>query len=71
MVGGQLSKPHERWPRIFSHPFWVAYPYFLPCAFSAAFSATCFVVAAFFLKEVRNLTVPHFLPTPTNNNNDT
>ncbi|KAI1786343.1 MFS general substrate transporter [Ganoderma leucocontextum] len=51
MVGGQLAKPHERWPHIFSHSFWVEYPYFLPCAVSAAFAAFCFVVAAFFLEE--------------------
>ncbi|KAI0351304.1 MFS general substrate transporter [Trametes cingulata] len=50
-IGGQLAKPHDRWPNVFSHPFWVKYPYFLPCAASAAFSAFTFVVTALFLKE--------------------
>ncbi|KAI0327954.1 MFS general substrate transporter [Cubamyces sp. BRFM 1775] len=51
LMGGQLAKPHDRWPELFSHPFWVKYPYFLPCAASASFSALTFVVTALFLKE--------------------
>ncbi|KAI0364558.1 MFS general substrate transporter [Pilatotrama ljubarskyi] len=58
-IGGQLAKPHDRWPSVFSHPFWVKYPYFLPCAASAAFSAFTFVVTAIFLKEASLLTA-HF-----------
>ena len=42
-MGGQLAKPHDRWPELFSHPFWVEYPYFLPCAASASFSAFTFI----------------------------
>ncbi|KAI0669571.1 MFS general substrate transporter [Trametes maxima] len=53
LIGGQLAKPHERWPSVFTHPFWVKYPYFLPCATSAAFSSFTFVVTAIFLKERR------------------
>ncbi|KAH9855872.1 MFS general substrate transporter [Lenzites betulinus] len=51
LIGGQLARPHDRWPNVFSHPFWLKYPYFLPCAASAAFSAFTFIMTAFFLKE--------------------
>ncbi|KAI0695191.1 MFS general substrate transporter [Cerioporus squamosus] len=51
LIGGQLAKPHDRWPNVFSHPFWIKYPYFLPCGVAAAFSALCFVITALFLKE--------------------
>ncbi|RDX43402.1 MFS general substrate transporter [Lentinus brumalis] len=51
LIGGQLAKPHDRWPRVFSHPFWIKYPYFLPCGVAAAFSALCFVITALYLKE--------------------
>ncbi|KAI0350597.1 MFS general substrate transporter [Trametes cingulata] len=51
MIGGQLSRPHDRWPSVFSHPFWIEYPYFLPCGASAAFSAFTFVITLLFLKE--------------------
>ncbi|EIW54332.1 MFS general substrate transporter [Trametes versicolor FP-101664 SS1] len=51
LIGGQLARPHDRWPGVFTHPFWRKYPYFLPCAASAAFSAFTFVITAIFLKE--------------------
>ncbi|CDO75960.1 hypothetical protein BN946_scf184888.g10 [Trametes cinnabarina] len=51
LIGGQLARPHDRWPRTFTHPFWMRYPYFLPCAASAAFSAFTFLITALFLKE--------------------
>ena len=54
-IGGILSKPHDRWPGVFSNPFWIEYPYFLPCAASALFSVFVFVVTLFFLQEVRRL----------------
>ena len=52
MIGGQLAKPADRWPHIFTHPFWKEYPYFLPCAVSAAFCGFCFLTTAIFFKEV-------------------
>ncbi|KAI0364963.1 MFS general substrate transporter [Pilatotrama ljubarskyi] len=59
MMGGQLSRPHDRWPGVFSHPFWIKFPYFLPCGASAAFSAFTFIVTTLFLKEtVRKRTRP-------------
>ncbi|KAL1949403.1 hypothetical protein VTO73DRAFT_8284 [Trametes versicolor] len=51
LIGGQLAKPHDRWPTLFTHPFWQYYPYFLPCAASALFSVGIFIVAAAFLRE--------------------
>ncbi|EMD34052.1 hypothetical protein CERSUDRAFT_117561 [Gelatoporia subvermispora B] len=50
-IGGQLAKPHDRWPNLFTSEFWIKYPYFLPCAASSAFSALTFVIVAVFLKE--------------------
>lgn len=60
-MGGLLSKPHDHWPQIFSDKFWLDYPYFLPCAAAAAFSAFTFVVTAIFLKEVGASTVPFLI----------
>ncbi|KAI0635883.1 MFS general substrate transporter [Trametes polyzona] len=51
LIGGQLAKPADRWPTVFSHPFWQIYPYFLPCAASALFSATIFIIGLLFLRE--------------------
>ncbi|KAI8978332.1 major facilitator superfamily domain-containing protein [Trametes punicea] len=63
LIGGQLAKPHDRWPTLFTHPFWVKYPYFLPCAASASFSAFTFLITALFLKEFgsASLTTLHSL----------
>lgn len=51
LIGGQLAKPHDRWPNVFSDHFWIQYPYFLPCAASASCSAFAFLIAALFMKE--------------------
>lgn len=51
-LGGVLSKPHDRWPHLFSSQLWIEYPYLLPCVASALFSALVFVVTLLFLKEV-------------------
>ncbi|KAI1797168.1 MFS general substrate transporter [Ganoderma leucocontextum] len=51
LIGGQLARPHDRWPDVFSNPFWQYYPYFLPCAASALFSLAIFMIAATFLRE--------------------
>ena len=52
LIGGILSRPQDRWPHIFSHPFWAVYPYFLPCLVAAAFPLVSFVLTAFYLEEV-------------------
>ncbi|KAI0752769.1 MFS general substrate transporter [Daedaleopsis nitida] len=51
IMGGQLSKPHNRWPSVFSHSFWIKFPYFLPCAAAAAYSVFSFTITALFMKE--------------------
>ena len=52
LIGGQLARPHDRWPKEFADDFWIRYPYFLPCAVSASCSAFAFLIAALFMKEV-------------------
>ncbi|KAI0302843.1 major facilitator superfamily domain-containing protein, partial [Multifurca ochricompacta] len=54
LIGGVLSRPQDRWPDLFSHPFWASYPYFLPCLAAAALSCLSFITAALFLKETMN-----------------
>lgn len=51
-MGGVLSRPQDRWPNAFSHPFWGEFPYFLPCVATAAYATLSFILTAFFLKEV-------------------
>jgi hypothetical protein len=51
-IGGVLSRPQDRWPILFSHPFWGEYPYFLPCLATAAYAIVSFSLSAIFLKEV-------------------
>ncbi|KAN0140331.1 major facilitator superfamily [Lactarius tabidus] len=53
-IGGMLSRPQDRWPIVFSHPFWGEYPYFLPCLATAAYALLSFSLAAIFLKETVN-----------------
>ncbi|KAH9016224.1 MFS general substrate transporter [Lactarius pseudohatsudake] len=51
LVGGILSRPQDRWPHIFSHPFWADYPYFLPCLVAATFTCLSFVITGLYLEE--------------------
>jgi len=53
LIGGTLSRPQDRWPRLFSHPFWAKYPYSLPCLVAAVYCCILWVITAMFLKEVR------------------
>jgi hypothetical protein len=46
-----LSKPHDQWPELFTNPFWVNYPYFLPCGVVAGFAAFTFIITTFLLNE--------------------
>ena len=53
MIGGSLSRPTERFPDTFgSSAFLKNYPYFLPCAVSATFSAFAWFLTFVFLREV-------------------
>ncbi|KAH9027355.1 MFS general substrate transporter [Lactarius hengduanensis] len=54
MIGGVLSRPQDRWPHMFSHPFWADYPYFLPCLVAATFTSLSFVIMALYLEETLN-----------------
>lgn len=51
-MGGVLSRPSDRFPKVFGGDFWKEYPYFLPCGVAAAFSALSCVATAILLKEV-------------------
>lgn len=51
-IGGMLSRPQDRWPRFFSHPFWAEYPYFLPSFAVAICGCASLIANAIYLKEV-------------------
>ncbi|KAF9065831.1 major facilitator superfamily domain-containing protein [Rhodocollybia butyracea] len=52
MVGGALARPADQFPHLFgSNQFLKDYPYFLPCAVPATFSAIAWLVTFLFLKE--------------------
>ncbi|KAH9030844.1 MFS general substrate transporter [Lactarius deliciosus] len=70
LIGGGLSRPQDRWPHIFSHPFWVDYPYFLPCLVAAMFTCLSFVLTALYLEETINLRPPG-KPRQARRNSDT
>ncbi|KAI9443934.1 MFS general substrate transporter [Lactarius indigo] len=67
-IGGVLSRPQDRWPNVFSHPFWGEYPYFLPCLATAAYALLSSILAAIFLKETVN-TIPSTKPSAEVNSN--
>jgi len=50
-IGGTLARPYDRFPA-FDNAFWEKYPYFLPCAVSAAYSLLCMLLGAVLVKEV-------------------
>ena len=59
MIGGLLSRPADQFPRLFGQiEFLKKYPYFLPCAVPATFSATASIVTFLFLKETVASPVP-------------
>ena len=51
-IGGFFCRPQDRWPYIFSHPFWANYPYFLPCLVVAVIASLSFIFIALYLEEV-------------------
>lgn len=53
MIGGFLSRPATRFPDLFGRSeFLKEYPYFLPCAVPATFSALAWIISWFYLEEV-------------------
>jgi hypothetical protein len=58
IIGGSLSRPAERFPSIFgNNEFLKKYPYFLPCAVPATYSALAWVVTFLFLKETNPVSI--------------
>ncbi|KAN0136079.1 major facilitator superfamily [Lactarius tabidus] len=53
-IGGMLSRPQDRWPRVFSHSFWAEYPYFLACFAAAVCGCASLTANAIYLKETVN-----------------
>lgn len=51
MIGGSLSRPHDRFPSVFRGEFWIEYPYFLPSFATAIFTTFAFLFTFLFLKE--------------------
>ncbi|KAH8986569.1 major facilitator superfamily domain-containing protein [Lactarius hatsudake] len=66
-IGGVLSRPQDRWPESFSHPFWSEYPYFLPCLVVAVLSFTQFTFTAIFFEETVNTRSSHISRPPDDN----
>ncbi|KAJ7816047.1 member of major facilitator superfamily multidrug-resistance, DHA1 sub-family, partial [Mycena olivaceomarginata] len=63
IVGGSLARPAERFPSVFgTNEFLRKYPYFLPCAVPATFSALAWVLTVLFLKETAKGPSVLFLP---------
>ncbi|KAG6853476.1 hypothetical protein C0991_004092 [Blastosporella zonata] len=52
IIGGSLSRPAERFPGLFgTNEFFKKYPYFLPCAVPATYTAIAWLVTFLFLKD--------------------
>ncbi|KAJ3866719.1 major facilitator superfamily transporter [Lentinula novae-zelandiae] len=51
LIGGTFARPHERFPKVFTAPFWKAYPYFLPCLIGVGYVFVAFWITAFAFKE--------------------
>lgn len=51
-LGGFLAHPERHFPSIFSTPFWLYYPFLLPCLVGAGFAFLGVLLGLIFLKEV-------------------
>jgi len=51
LMGGYLSRPQEKFPRLFAAEFWGNYPYFLPCGCASLICMISAIVIALFLEE--------------------
>ncbi|KAG6836905.1 hypothetical protein H0H93_001492 [Arthromyces matolae] len=52
IIGGSLARPADRFPALFgNNDFLKRYPYFLPCAVPATFTAIAWLVTLLFFKE--------------------
>ncbi|KAH7885802.1 major facilitator superfamily domain-containing protein [Phlebopus sp. FC_14] len=65
LIGGSLARPVDRFPGVFGHSaFLKKYPYFLPCAIPATFTALSWLITLLFMKETRKPQKPlrEYLP---------
>lgn len=54
LLGGMLSKPHEKYPAVFTrHSLFAAYPYLLPCMVCVFVNLVSALCCAIFMKETR------------------
>ncbi|KAG8945498.1 hypothetical protein FRC04_000783 [Tulasnella sp. 424] len=51
LIGGLLSRPHEKYPELFNSEFWRTYPYFLPCACSSLICLVAAVIVGLVFEE--------------------
>ncbi|KAJ4480158.1 major facilitator superfamily transporter [Lentinula aciculospora] len=51
LIGGTFARPHERFPKVFTAPFWKAYPYFLPCLIGVGYVFVAFWITVLVFKE--------------------
>ncbi|KAF5359757.1 hypothetical protein D9756_003026 [Leucocoprinus leucothites] len=51
LMGGTLSNPHKRFPKVFNNKFWRDYPYFLPCLATSSFVLVAIAATAVLFKE--------------------
>ncbi|KAF9468193.1 member of major facilitator superfamily multidrug-resistance, DHA1 sub-family [Collybia nuda] len=59
IIGGSLSRPAETFPNVFgNNEFLKKYPYFLPCAVPATFTAVAWLITYLFLKETVESPMP-------------
>ncbi|KAJ7671505.1 major facilitator superfamily domain-containing protein [Mycena polygramma] len=62
LIGGNLARPHDRFPKLFTGRLWQEFPYFLPCLVTGSFVfLSCFVVLAFFKETAPWKNKPHVL----------
>ncbi|RDB25899.1 Efflux pump azaL [Hypsizygus marmoreus] len=64
MIGGSLSRPHERFPDLFGGIFWRDHPYFLPCATTASVVFATFAITLLLFKETAPNRKRHPTSTP-------
>ncbi|KAJ3983658.1 major facilitator superfamily domain-containing protein [Lentinula detonsa] len=51
LIGGTFARPHERYPKVFTSPFWKTYPYFLPSLIGVSYVFVAFWITVFVFKE--------------------
>ncbi|KAJ7895065.1 major facilitator superfamily transporter [Mycena leptocephala] len=51
LIGGTLSNPHDRLPKMFPAKFWADFPYFLPCLVTGGFVFFSFLMVSVLFKE--------------------